>query len=111
MAHWLISKIDPRPSQKVPGSICYHIKFINIENQQSAKTYVESSFYNYQNWREIVENSNLSCIVSNITANKGIVNADSRPTVEIAIDPDTMAEHLAEHWDQPSPTRKGDLFE
>ena len=106
---WLIQQIDPKPSIMRSGSICYHIQLQNVTTHRSAKTYVESTFYNYQNWREIVENSHLSFIVSSINEKAGIVNADSKPTVEIAVDPETMNRELAQHKQQS--TTFGDLFE
>ena len=107
---WLIEKIDPRPSKKEPGSICYHIQFRNVKTHSSAKTYVESTFRNYQNWREVVENSQRSFIVSNIQPEQGIVNADSYPVVEISTDPETMNQQLQQHWLGPK-NSYGDLFE
>lgn len=100
---YLVSKIDPRPSTKVPGSICYHIHLIELATNHKCKTYIEAEYYNYQNWREIIENSKHSFIVNNITPKNGIVNADSQPNTVFQTDWNTMTEELSA-WQNSSNT-------
>jgi hypothetical protein len=111
MCYWLVAQIDPKPSQKVKGSICYHLLFINLETRKTAKTYVEATYRNYANWQDIIEDQDHSYIVNNITFKHSRVNADSMPNIIISATHSAMRRELENHWLKPTKTTYGDLFE
>lgn len=94
-----VKRIDHYTS-KITGADAYRITLQNLHTCEWVHTQVDSSYGNYEGWRDIVEAHPQAQILSGcrivLRNDQRLVNADSKPVQEIVCDRATMEEVLTE---------------
>ena len=99
MTTWAVINCTQRSSNKFPGATCWRITLRCLENNTTANTYIEESFQNAENWREVIANHPQGQIITNIKLFKqGLVNADSKPQVLFLVDKAEFDSILEKHF-------------
>lgn len=80
----------------------WRIEFIGIQSQNSYHTWVDPRNNNYSSWHKIIHQPHsMSCVLSGLKfkdQSEGIVNADSRFTVEWWGSRELLAQQIADLW-------------
>jgi hypothetical protein len=80
---YLVVKQAKIPSQY--GGYVTQIDMIGIKDRLEYHTYVDAANFNYKHWRHIIEHSDTTMILNELTTkdfSKGLISADSRPIIE-----------------------------
>lgn len=95
-----VTSVDIRQSRY--GGDIVEIDMKGIKSQREYKTYCDPKNVNWVYWEQVIDVANRKAVVlGNLKfkdTEKGIVNADSKPTVEWAGPHDELREELEEYW-------------
>lgn len=99
MTYWYVDSCVARDSRKVNHTTCYHIELINVETRERRCTYIETSFKNYRNWRDVIHTHPQGQIITNVNSiGKKLIDADSKPQQVFVTDQNEMKDMLNEKW-------------
>lgn len=100
--YWMVNLVSIESSRKIKGGVCYHIDLINVNSKMPAKTYVESGFGNFRNWRQVIQDKDQGQLLTNLKVSimngKFIVSADSKPRQLVVVDKEELATQIAQYW-------------